>query len=77
MGKNVIMKKILLISIAIICFSFQSQKEAKTITLNLSPEEVQLIYVGLGKLPAEQSEQLRAKIAFEFQKQMDTTKKQH
>lgn len=68
------MKKLLLIPILFL-FSFQTQKETKTITLTLTPEEVQLIYIGLGKLPAEQSEQLRQKIAFEFQKQMDTTTK--
>jgi hypothetical protein len=67
------MKKLLLIA-AIGLFSFTTQ-EPKTVTLTLTVEEVNLIYMGLGELPAKASEQLRAKIAQEAQKQLNPEKK--
>lgn len=66
------MKKALLIA-AIGLFSFTTQ-EPKTVTLTLTVEEVNLIYMGLGELPAKASEQLRYKIAQESQKQLNEKK---
>lgn len=67
------MKKLLLIA-AIGLFSFKTQ-EPQTVTLTLTVEEVNLIYMGLGELPAKASEQLRYKIAQEAQKQLNPPKK--
>jgi hypothetical protein len=67
------MKKLLIIA-AIGLLSFTTQ-EPKTVTLTLTVEEVNLIYMGLGELPAKASEQLRYKIAQEAQKQLNTEKK--
>jgi len=66
------MKKALLIA-AIGLFSFTTQ-EPKTVNLTLTVEEVNLIYMGLGELPAKASEQLRYKIAQEAQKQLNEKK---
>ena len=67
------MKQILLIAaIAILYFTTQ---EPKTVTLTLTVDEVNLIYMGLGELPAKASEQLRYKIAQEAQKQLNPEKK--
>jgi hypothetical protein len=67
------MKKIILIA-AVALMAFTTQ-EPKTVTLTLTVEEVNLIYAGLGELPAKASEQLRYKIATEAQKQLNTEKK--
>jgi hypothetical protein len=67
------MKKLTLIA-AIGLLSFTTQ-EPKTVTLTLTVEELNLIYMGLGELPAKASEQLRYKIAQEAQKQLNTEKK--
>jgi hypothetical protein len=67
------MKKTLLIA-ALGLLSFTTQ-EPKTVTLTLTVEEVNLIYMGLGELPAKASEQLRYKIAQEAQKQLNPEKK--
>ena len=67
------MKQLLLIA-ALALLSFTTQ-EPKTVTLTLTVEEVNLIYMGLGELPAKASEQLRYKIAQEAQKQLNTEKK--
>lgn len=67
------MKQLLLIA-ALALLSFTTQ-EPKTITLTLTVDEVNLIYMGLGELPAKASEQLRYKIAQEAQKQLNTEKK--
>lgn len=66
------MKKLLLIAV-IGLLSFTTQ-EPKTVTLTLTPDEVNLIYMGLGELPAKASEQLRYKIAQEAQKQLNEKK---
>jgi len=66
------MKKLLLIA-AIGFMSFVTQEEKK-VTLVLTPEEVNLIYAGLGELPAKISEPLRYKIATEAQKQLKEVK---
>lgn len=63
------MKKLLLIA-AMGLMAFTTQEE-KTVTLTLTVEEVNLIYAGLGELPAKVSEQLRYKIASEAQKQLN------
>lgn len=63
------MKKIILIA-AVALMAFTTQ-EPKTVTLTLTVEEVNLIYAGLGELPAKASEQLRYKIATEAQKQLN------
>lgn len=67
------MKQLLLIA-ALALLSFTTQ-EPKTVTLTLTVDEVNLIYMGLGELPAKASEQLRYKIAQEAQKQLNTEKK--
>jgi hypothetical protein len=67
------MKKLLIIA-AIGLLSFTTQ-EPKTVTLTLTLEEVNLIYMGLGELPAKASEQLRYKIVQEAQKQLNPEKK--
>jgi hypothetical protein len=67
------MRKIIVIA-ALGLLSFTTQ-EPKTVTLTLTPEEVNLIYMGLGELPAKASEQLRYKIATEAQKQLNAEKK--
>jgi hypothetical protein len=66
--------RILITLLAFSLLSFSTQTEKK-ITLVLTESEVGIIYNALGELPAKQVEQLRAKIAFEYQKQTDTTKK--
>lgn len=66
------MKKLLLIAV-IGLLSFTTQ-EPKTVTLTLTADEVNLIYMGLGELPAKASEQLRYKIAQEAQKQLNEKK---
>ena len=66
------MKQLLLIA-ALALLSFTTQ-EPKTVTLTLTVEEVNLIYMGLGELPAKASEQLRYKIAQEAQKQLNEKK---
>lgn len=63
------MKKLLLIA-AMGLMAFTTQQE-KTVTLTLTVEEVNLIYAGLGELPAKISEPLRYKIASEAQKQLN------
>ena len=69
------MKKTILILLTIFLFSFQSQKDEKKLKFEFTVNEVNLIYMGLGKLPAEQVQDLRIKIAMETNKQLDTTKK--
>lgn len=68
------MKKIIIAIAAVALLAFTTQ-EPKTVTLTLTVEEVNLIYAGLGELPAKASEQLRYKIATEAQKQLNTEKK--
>ena len=68
------MKKVIIVIAAIGLLSFSTQ-EPKTVTLTLTVEEVNLIYAGLGELPAKASEQLRYKIASEAQKQLNQTEK--
>jgi len=64
------MKKLLL-TFSIFClFGFTTQ-EPKTVKLELSVEEVNLIFEGLGELPAKKSEGLRAKIYQEAKKQLE------
>lgn len=73
--KKQFMKKIILLLSTVLIFSFQTQ-EVKNIKFEFTPNEVELIYTGLGKLPAEQVEGLRQKIAIEYRKQLsDTTTK--
>lgn len=64
------MKKLLL-TFSIFClFGFTTQ-EPQTVKLELSVEEVNLIFEGLGELPAKKSEGLRAKIYKEAKKQLE------
>lgn len=64
------MKKLLL-TFSIFClFGFTTQ-EPQTVKLELSVEEVNLIFEGLGELPAKKSEGLRAKIYQEAKKQLE------
>jgi hypothetical protein len=46
-------------------------QETKTVKLELSVEEVNLVFEGLGELPAKKSEVLRAKIYEEAKKQLE------
>lgn len=69
------MTKILITTIALTLLSFGTQVEKK-VNLSFTVEEVQLIYDALGELPAKRVETLRAKIAYEANRQLaDTTKK--
>lgn len=68
------MKKILAIILISLC-SFTAGEKEKEMTVTLTMSEWQIIYGALGKLPAEQSELIRAKIAVEYSKTVDTTKK--
>ena len=68
------MKKTIIAIAAVSLMAFTTQ-ETKTVTLTLTVEEVNLIYAGLGELPAKASEQLRYKIATEAQKQLNQTEK--
>lgn len=64
------MKKIAAMFTLMSLLSFTTQ-EPKTIKLELTVEEVQIIYAGLGELPAKVSEPLRYKISQETQKQIN------
>lgn len=69
------MKKLIIIICVFFLFSFRTQQQ-KMITLNLTVEEVQMIYDALGELPAKKVEALRMKIFIETQRQLaDTIKK--
>ena len=63
-------KTILALVAAIALFGFKTQ-EPKTVKLDLTVEEINIIYAGLGELPAKVSEPLRYKIASEAQKQLN------
>jgi hypothetical protein len=64
------MKKLLLTFSLFALLGFTTQ-ETKTVKLELSVEEVNLIFEGLGELPAKKSEGLRAKIYEEAKKQLE------
>lgn len=64
------MKKIAAVFTLLSLLSFTTQ-EPKTVKLELTVEEVNLVYQGLGELPAKVSEPLRYKIAQEAQKQLN------
>lgn len=64
------MKKSLFALSLFTLMSFNTQ-EPKTIKLELSVEEVNLIFEGLGELPAKRSEALRGKIYQEAKKQFE------
>lgn len=64
------MKKLLLTFSLFALFGFTTQ-ETKTIKLELTVEEVNLVFEGLGELPAKKSEGLRVKIYQEAKKQME------
>lgn len=68
---------ILTVMFALMLSAFQSAKKPveKGITITFTLDEINTVYNALGELPAKTSEALRAKIAFEYQKQTDTTKK--
>lgn len=66
------MKRTFLAFCILALMSFKTQDEPKTVKLELSIEEVNLIFEGLGELPAKKSEGLRAKIYQEAQKQLET-----
>ena len=65
------MKKALLTISIFTLFGFTTQPEPKTVKLELSVDEVNLIFEGLGELPAKKSEGLRAKIYSEAKKQLE------
>lgn len=65
------MKKLLLTASIFALFGFKTQDEPKTIKLELSIDEVNLIFEGLGELPAKKSEGLRAKIYQETKQQLE------
>lgn len=65
------MKKSLFALSILALMSFKTQEEPKTVKLELTIEEVNLIFEGLGELPAKKSEGLRAKIYQETKKQLE------
>ncbi len=65
------MKRLFIALSLLSLMSFKTQEEPKTIKLELSVEEVNLIFEGLGELPAKKSEGLRVKIYQEAKKQME------
>lgn len=65
------MKKPLFALSILALMSFKTQEEPKTVKLELSVEEVNIIFEGLGELPAKKSEGLRAKIYQEAKKQLE------
>jgi hypothetical protein len=65
------MKKLLLTLSIFGLFGFTTQTEPQTVKLELSVEEVNLIFEGLGELPAKKSEGLRAKLYQEAKKQLE------
>jgi len=68
------MKKIItLLAFGLMAFTTQDERK---ITITFTVDELQLVYDGLGELPAKKVEQLRGKIVYETQRQLsDTTKK--
>lgn len=64
------MKKLLLTFSLFALFGFTTQ-QTKTVKLELTVEEVNLVFEGLGELPAKKSEGLRAKIYEEAKKQLE------
>lgn len=72
------MKRLSVLLIAIALSAFQTNKSTPPdkITLVLTPQETEMVYYSLGKLPAEQSESVRAKIAIQYNAQMTDTTKQ-
>lgn len=67
--------KLLITAVVFTLLSFGTQ-EQKKVNLSFTVEEVQLIYDALGELPAKKVETLRARIAYEANRQLaDTTKK--
>ena len=68
------MKKIItLLAFGLMAFTTQDERK---ITITFTVDELQLVYDGLGELPAKKVEQLRVKIVYETQRQLsDTTKK--
>ena len=65
------MKKSLFALSILALMSFKTQEEPKTVKLELTIEEVNLIFEGLGELPAKKSEGLRAKLYQEAKKQLE------
>ena len=65
------MKKAFLTFSLFALMSFNTQAD-KTVTLELTVDEVNLIFEGLGELPAKKSEGLRAKLYQEAKKQLET-----
>ena len=64
------MKKAFLTISIFALMSFKTQAD-KTVTLELTVDEVNLIFEGLGELPAKKSEGLRAKLYQEAKKQLE------
>lgn len=65
------MKRIFLAISILTTMSFTTQEEPKKVKLELTIEEVNLIFEGLGELPAKKSEGLRAKIYQEAKTQLE------
>jgi len=68
------MKKTIIALFTFSLLSFTTNQDKK-ITITFTVEELGVVYQALGELPAKQSEVIRAKIAYEFQRQTDTLKK--
>lgn len=71
MKKSLLALSLILVFSIVILMSFRTKEEPKTVKLELSVEEVNLIFEGLGELPAKKSEALRAKIYTEAKKQLE------
>lgn len=69
------MKKALTTIGLIALMSFAPQEEPKTYKLQLTVQELQVVYDALGELPAKTSEVIRIKIVQQVNEQSKTEKK--
>jgi len=63
MKKNNLIPSLLIFSLIICSIAFTMPQQSKTYKLELTTQEVQVIYDALGELPAKVSEGIRAKVA--------------
>jgi hypothetical protein len=68
MKKNNLIPSLLIFSLIICSIAF-TMPQQKTYKLELTTQEVQVIYDALGELPAKVSEGIRAKVAKQVQEQ--------
>jgi hypothetical protein len=63
-----------LATIAAICLTSYQPTPPKTFTIELTPDEVQVVYDALGELPAKKVEVIRLKIVQQVNKQNEQSK---